>query len=214
MFAMPMESKQVDQASLMEEASDAYPIQLQALVTVEKFNDLLLWFYKGYWGYTKQPMFELQTLRHILEIIMFFMMDDGKNWAIAEIEGCGLTAVQTLLMGQKYHISGWVSKAVHQAHLTLSDYHNLSIHKVFVLDQAHTQIQDHQLAVAFNPPKVVHNYMVYTHISPQEAMAKLDSVLILNMTTEYYLKTIEFIATKGVIVKEDAYVAATIVALM
>ncbi|KAF8516280.1 hypothetical protein JB92DRAFT_3142630 [Gautieria morchelliformis] len=235
MFAMPTESKPVDQASLIEGASDEYPIQLQAPVTAEKFNDLLLWFYK-------------KALEHILEMTTFFMMDDGRNWSIAEIEGCGLTAVQTLLMGQKYRISGWVATAVHrllfttQARLTLSDYHNLGIHNVFVLDQARTQIQDHRLAVAFNPPKVVHNYTVCdrhcgptacaeawkdawwggfarhyiqpdTHISPQEAMAKLENVLILDMTTECYLKTIEFITAKGVIAKEDAYVAATVVAL-
>ncbi|KAF8513792.1 hypothetical protein JB92DRAFT_3116098 [Gautieria morchelliformis] len=149
----------LNQASLIEGASDEYPIQLQAPVTAENFNDLLLWFYKRYWGNTERPMFELQALEHILEMTTFFMMDDGRNWAIAEIEGCGLTAVQTLLMGQKYRISGWVATAVHrllfttQARLTLSDYHNLGIHNIFVLDQARTQIQDHRLAVAFNPPK-------------------------------------------------------------
>lgn len=193
-------------------------------------------------------MFELQALEHILEMASFFMMDDGRHWAIAEIEACGLTAVQTLLMGQKYRISGWVDTAVHrllfttQASLTLADYHDLGIHNVFVLDQARTQVQNHRLAVAFNPPKVIHNYIVcdrhsgptacaeawkdawwggfarhYIHpdirISPQEAMTKLENVLILDMTTECYLNTVEYVAAKGVIAKEDTYVAATVLAL-
>jgi hypothetical protein len=44
-------------------------------------------------------------------------------------------------------------------------------------------------------------------------MTKLENILILDMTTKCYLNMIEYVAGKGVIVK-DAYVAATVLALM
>jgi hypothetical protein len=147
------------------------------------------------------------------------------------------------LLGQQLTIPEWIPDAfrdllqIYTPSLELSEYEELGINNIWILDRTRARIHHHRLSVAFRPPPVIHDPTkctlsardcediwnsawwggfapLYLHpdapSTPQGALEDLGNACIPMMGEECQTLSVKSVANKGILEKEEKIISHAI----